>query len=255
MTVPPADTQEALDAHYCPICDVRFEADDRCATDIELGTCHATCLEGSPTVDLETGEPIDGPIETYPYSGAYNGSSLLSDPIDRVTTSSGGREAEASPPLATTRAPGEGEAVKVLDLSNLLKHAFDYGMATSGGTASQIADWWPTYDPEDCPAFNRIKSALAGPSYAQPDKLPCDVQLPGVLLRRGIAFSTLLLALDRRKDWDEAPREAEGQAALRAGYTDGHCAEKAKPGGCQLYNLHCGYPDCDRLPAAPKRED
>jgi len=29
-------------------------------------------------------------------------------------------------------------------------------------------------------------------------------------------------------------------------YTTGHCAEHAKPGGCQLHNLHCGWPDCDR---------
>lgn len=32
-------------------------------------------------------------------------------------------------------------------------------------------------------------------------------------------------------------------------YTEGHCAEKRKPGGCQLHNLHCGYPKCDRKPA------
>lgn len=29
-------------------------------------------------------------------------------------------------------------------------------------------------------------------------------------------------------------------------YTTGHCKEKAKKGGCQLHNLHCGYPACDR---------
>lgn len=23
------------------------------------------------------------------------------------------------------------------------------------------------------------------------------------------------------------------------------CAEKLKPEGCQLHNLHCGYPDCE----------
>ena len=28
--------------------------------------------------------------------------------------------------------------------------------------------------------------------------------------------------------------------------TTGHCREKAKPGGCQLHNLHCGYPKCDQ---------
>ena len=33
-------------------------------------------------------------------------------------------------------------------------------------------------------------------------------------------------------------------------YTTGHCKERAKPNGCQLHNLHCGYPECDRKPAA-----
>ncbi len=42
-------------------------------------------------------------------------------------------------------------------------------------------------------------------------------------------------------------------------YTTGHCKEKAQPGGCQLHNLHCGYPACDRKavttqPAAPVQE-
>lgn len=31
-----------------------------------------------------------------------------------------------------------------------------------------------------------------------------------------------------------------------AGFTTGHCKEHAKPGGCQLHNLQCGYPACDR---------
>lgn len=25
----------------------------------------------------------------------------------------------------------------------------------------------------------------------------------------------------------------------------GKCPERNKPGGCQLHNLHCGYPKCD----------
>lgn len=51
----------------CPICSLAFRADDICATDIELGTCHSTCLEGSPIVDLETGEPSEGPVTTFRY--------------------------------------------------------------------------------------------------------------------------------------------------------------------------------------------
>ncbi|HAU78085.1 MAG TPA: hypothetical protein DCW88_21990 [Agrobacterium sp.] len=60
----------ALDpeVHCCPICDVPFKADDVCATDIEEGTCHAECLAGSPVVDLNTGEPKTGPVDTFLYS-------------------------------------------------------------------------------------------------------------------------------------------------------------------------------------------
>jgi hypothetical protein len=59
--------ERAEDPDNCPICALPLKAGDTCATDIELGTCHAECLEGSPTVNLDTGEPVDGPIPTYPY--------------------------------------------------------------------------------------------------------------------------------------------------------------------------------------------
>lgn len=55
------------DIDLCPVCAEPFKAGDTCATDIELGECHAECLEGSPIVYLDTGEPSDGPITTYPY--------------------------------------------------------------------------------------------------------------------------------------------------------------------------------------------
>lgn len=29
-------------------------------------------------------------------------------------------------------------------------------------------------------------------------------------------------------------------------HTTGHCANHAMKGGCQLHNLQCGYPACDR---------
>lgn len=55
--------------HRCPICDKAFKPDDNCATDIELGTCHFECLDGSPVVDLETGEEIlDDDMHSFPYS-------------------------------------------------------------------------------------------------------------------------------------------------------------------------------------------
>ena len=56
------------DDDLCPICAKPLLPDDLCATDIELGICHAECLEGSPVVDLETGEPLlDGVVDTYRY--------------------------------------------------------------------------------------------------------------------------------------------------------------------------------------------
>lgn len=51
----------------CPICDEPIESGDLCATDINEVTCHAECLEGSPVVDLETGEPLDGEADTFVY--------------------------------------------------------------------------------------------------------------------------------------------------------------------------------------------
>lgn len=52
----------------CPICDEPFKPTDNCAMDIELGTCHAACLEGSAVIDLDTGEETGGEVDTYPYS-------------------------------------------------------------------------------------------------------------------------------------------------------------------------------------------
>ena len=56
-------------------------------------------------------------------------------------------------------------------------------------------------------------------------------------------------------DLRQAIAEAEKQEPVA--YTTGHCKEKAQPNGCQLHNLHCGYPACDRKAVAvpqPKRE-
>ncbi|HTO29613.1 MAG TPA: hypothetical protein VL202_00315 [Pararhizobium sp.] len=54
--------------HRCPICAEPLTADDICASDIEMSTCHAACLEGSPVVDLDTGEETGGKVDTYRYS-------------------------------------------------------------------------------------------------------------------------------------------------------------------------------------------
>ena len=39
-------------------------------------------------------------------------------------------------------------------------------------------------------------------------------------------------------------------------YTTGHCENHKQKGGCQLHNLQCGWPDCDRKPitAPPQRK-
>lgn len=34
-------------------------------------------------------------------------------------------------------------------------------------------------------------------------------------------------------------------------YTSGHCQNNNQPGGCQLHNLQCQWPDCDRQPITP----
>lgn len=64
-----ANLTAAQEREACPVCAVPFKAEDLCSTDIELGTCHAACLEGSPTVDLNTGQelPEGTPIATFPY--------------------------------------------------------------------------------------------------------------------------------------------------------------------------------------------
>lgn len=53
------------DVERCPICAEPFKAGDICATDIELMTCHAACLEGAPVVYLDTGELSEGPVDTF----------------------------------------------------------------------------------------------------------------------------------------------------------------------------------------------
>lgn len=47
----------AADGH-CNVCSQPIKGPDLCATDIDMGPCHAACLEDSPVVDLETGEVL-----------------------------------------------------------------------------------------------------------------------------------------------------------------------------------------------------
>ncbi|WP_197433309.1 MazG-like family protein [Agrobacterium vitis] len=63
-----AGDEDELD---CPVCATPFKPEDICATDIEMGTCHAACLEGSPVVNLDSGEVLpDSEIDTFQYGDA-----------------------------------------------------------------------------------------------------------------------------------------------------------------------------------------
>ena len=59
---------------------------------------------------------------------------------------------------AAIGAGGQAVAVKPLDLSNLLKHAFSAGYVSAAGD-----DGWTDYDPTKCAAYSRILSAIAHP--------------------------------------------------------------------------------------------
>jgi len=53
-----------------------------------------------------------------------------------------------------------------------------------------------------------------------------------------------------------AGRASVEKVEIKAEYTTGHCANHAVRGGCQLPNVQCGYPECDRkkIEAAPSQE-
>jgi len=53
-----------------------------------------------------------------------------------------------------------------------------------------------------------------------------------------------------------AGRASVERIEVKAEYTTGHCANHAVRGGCQLPNIQCGYPECDRkrIEAAPSQE-
>lgn len=59
------------DTYECSICAKSINEGDLCLDDIDMGACHAECLEGSPVVDRDTGEPLpdDAPKPVaYPWS-------------------------------------------------------------------------------------------------------------------------------------------------------------------------------------------
>ena len=66
----------------------------------------------------------------------------------------------------------------------------------------------------------------------------------------------------RLKIDEKALRELSATLAQQAepvqepvAYTTGHCENHKQKGGCQLHNLQCGWPDCDRKPTtAPPQQ-
>lgn len=47
-------------------------------------------------------------------------------------------------------------------------------------------------------------------------------------------------------DGDYALHASTLDSPVQPTYTTGHCQNHRLPGGCQLHNLQCGYPQCDR---------
>ncbi|MFN7128243.1 MAG: hypothetical protein ACK4OJ_04185 [Brevundimonas sp.] len=66
-----AYTEDDDEAAVCDVCNQPINGPDLCATDLDLGTCHAACLEGAAVVDLETGDPMpdDTPVFAYRFDG------------------------------------------------------------------------------------------------------------------------------------------------------------------------------------------
>ena len=67
-------TDEVSDMYQCPICAELMRDGDMCQTDYDMGTCHATCLEGATLVDLSTGDPLP---EGTPWPAPYR----FADPL------------------------------------------------------------------------------------------------------------------------------------------------------------------------------
>lgn len=69
MSAPTIDLNDGL---HCPVCEQAFALDDLCSTDIEMGVCHAACLERAAVVDLETGDPTDGKPDVYRFASLFS---------------------------------------------------------------------------------------------------------------------------------------------------------------------------------------
>lgn len=156
--------QTKTDEESCPICAQPFKPDDLCASDIELGICHAECLDGSPVVDLDTGEPTDGEADKFRYGDT--------DPV-RWTRWQGG---EMPVP--------EGAAVEVI---------LRYGKQVVAQAGSGYATRWSCdskYGDHDDIVFYRLYSPapethLVGPALS-PKLLPCPFCWSSASLETGV---------------------------------------------------------------------
>ena len=61
-------------------------------------------------------------------------------------------------------------------------------------------------------------------------------------LSGGDAWEYRAIALDALAKTEAVNQHANGGGPTK---TTGHCEHKRQLGGCQLHNLHCGYPKCD----------
>jgi hypothetical protein len=46
--------------------------------------------------------------------------------------------------------------------------------------------------------------------------------------------------------WERFPEIMQRGTEQKQPVAQTHCSEKRKPGGCQLHNLHCGWPKCNK---------
>ena len=90
------------------------------------------------------------------------------------------------------------------------------------------------------------------------NKLSDMVQASYYALAAHTLITAEMLILQQEREIEKLKTELAALAAqapqVPQEYTAGHCVEKANPKGCQLHNLQCGYPDCDRKPVTALRE-
>lgn len=93
--------------------------------------------------------------------------------------------------------------VKPLDLSNLLRHAFFEGFMIAGGSQDAVSQWWTEYDPETCPAYSRILSALSPAPEARQEPAILRAKNAGRYLAE--LNDGRLLYLNHANEWQECP--------------------------------------------------